>query len=129
MCSTQQYVPIPSHTRSDIENVSQTLGCSQRRLQPSLPLFSSTSRPDAQATIVRLNFEDTGKDVYVHSDTELTENSLGKLQLQPMKRVVTDASDIDMTESDARIDDIRERTVAGEFFFTPNEEFFVVENS
>lgn len=74
--------------------------------------------------LTRVNFEITDQDVYVHFETELTENALGRALLSPMKGVVVEEAGVDAGEFEAWVDDINERAEEGEYFFSFNQYLF-----
>ena len=87
------------------------------------PRLARTLKPRLE----RANFEVIDQDVYVHFETELSEDTFGKALLRPMKGVVTEEEDIEQDEFEAWIDDLHERAEAGEHFFTLNQYLFVAE--
>lgn len=75
----------------------------------------------------RANFEVTDRDVFVHFETELSEDALGEALLAPVRKVVTEQGGIDEAEGKAWVEDVHERAEAGEYFFNLNQYFFVAE--
>lgn len=87
------------------------------------PRLARTLRPRLE----RAAFEVTGQDVYVHFETELTEDAVGAAFLTPIRQFVTEQADIEESEAQAWVADVHERAEAGEYFFTFNQYLFEVE--
>lgn len=87
------------------------------------PRLARTLKPRLE----RANFDVTDQDVYVHFETELTDDAFGGVLMSAMQGVVTEQGGIDEAEADAWIDDLHERAEAGEYFFNLNQYLFTVE--
>jgi ubiquinone/menaquinone biosynthesis C-methylase UbiE len=86
------------------------------------PRLARTLKP----WLERANFEVTEQDVYVHFETEMTDDALGKALLPPMKGVVTEEGGIDEDGFDAWVTDVHKRADAGQYFLNLNQYLFVV---
>lgn len=87
------------------------------------PRLARTLKPRLE----RANFDVTGQDVYVHFETEMTEDAFGKALIPSLEGVVTEEGGIDEDEFQAWATDVHNRADAGEYFFSFNQYLFVAE--
>lgn len=86
------------------------------------PRLARTLRPRLE----RADFDVIDQDVFVHFETELTEDAVGAAFMPPMKEFVTQQAGIDEPVAEAWIDDVHDRGNEGEYFFNFNQYLFKV---
>lgn len=67
------------------------------------------------------------QDVYVHFETELTEDAVSGAFIPAIKQIATEQGGVDEADVEAWVDDFHEGASAGEYFFNYNQYLFVVE--
>lgn len=87
------------------------------------PRLARTLKPRLE----RANFEVTEQAVYVHFETELTEDAVATALIPPIRGLVTEQGGIDEADAEAWVEDLHERAEDGEFFFNFNQYLFVAE--
>ncbi|MFC6942621.1 methyltransferase domain-containing protein [Salinirubellus sp. GCM10025818] len=87
------------------------------------PRLARTIKPKLE----QANFEVNDQDVYVHFETELTEDAVSGAFIPALKEIATEQGGVDEVDVEAWVDDLHERAEAGEYFFNYNQYLFVVE--
>lgn len=87
------------------------------------PRIARTLKPRLEAA----NLAVTDADVWVHFETEMSEDAVGAAFLPAIEEFVKGGADIEDAVVDAWVDDVRGRAYEDAYFFTFNQYLFVVE--